>query len=288
MTLEIGILFAITTMLSWGLADFFAKKAIDKTGYRASLVINQSVSIVPIFIFAILFFRVPSFTADLVFTILVTGVFGIIGYVFLYRGFQKGNLSVVSPISACWAIITTLLAVFLFKEQLSLIQIIGVIVVFVGVFLASTNLAELKKSIKYWRHNGVMDGLICMIAWGITYALIKPIVAAAGPIMALLLFRAVAISTLFSWAGLTKTKISLPAKMIFLFLIIAGLLDFSGFLTFNFSITTQFVSIVGPIAATYPAVTVVLAYIFLNERVANNQKIGIAAILAGLALISLT
>jgi drug/metabolite transporter (DMT)-like permease len=127
-----------------------------------------------------------------------------------------------------------------------------------------------------------------MIAWGITYALIKPIVAAAGPIMALLLFRAVAISTLFSWAGLTKTKISLPAKMIFLFLIIAGLLDFSGFLTFNFSITTQFVSIVGPIAATYPAVTVVLAYIFLNERVANNQKIGIAAILAGLALISLT
>ena len=60
MTLEIGILFAIGTMLSWGVADFFAKKAIDKTGFKVSLVINQSVSFVPIFIVAILFFRLPS------------------------------------------------------------------------------------------------------------------------------------------------------------------------------------------------------------------------------------
>jgi drug/metabolite transporter (DMT)-like permease len=93
---------------------------------------------------------------------------------------------------------------------------------------------------------------------------------------------------LFSWVGLTKTKISLPTKLIFLFLIVAGLLDFLGFLTFNFSVTTAFVSIVGPVSATYPAVTVVLAYFFLKERVADNQKIGIAAILIGLALISLT
>ena len=288
MILEIGILFAIATMLSWGVADFFAKKAIDKMGYRASLVISHSVTLVPIFIFAILFFRVPSFTADLVFIILVTGVLFFIGYIFLYRGFQKGNLSVVSPISASWAIITTLLAVFLFKEQLTPLQIIGIAVVFVGIFLASANLAELKKSIKHGRHNGVMDGVLSMIAWGITYALIKPIVAAAGPIMALLLVRAVAISALFSWVGLTKTKISLPARLIFLFLIIAGLLDFLGFMTFNFSITTEFVSIVSPIAATYPAVTVMLAYIFLKERVTTNQKIGIAAILTGIALVSLS
>ena len=242
MTLETGILFAISTMISWGVADFFAKKAIDKTGYKASLAINLSVSLVPIFIFAILFFRAPSFTTDLVFIILATGVLGIIGYIFLYRGFQKGNVSIVSPISACWAIVTTLLAVFIFKEHLTQIQIIGVAVVFVGVFLASTNLVILRKSLKNWRDNGVMDGIICMIAWGITYALIKPIVSAAGPIMALLLFRAVGILVLFSWVEFTKTKISFPARLIFLFLIAAGLLDFLGFLTFNFSVATELVS----------------------------------------------
>jgi hypothetical protein len=49
MILEIGILLAIATMLSWGVADFFAKKAIDKTGYRTSLVISHSVTIVRYF-----------------------------------------------------------------------------------------------------------------------------------------------------------------------------------------------------------------------------------------------
>ena len=29
MALAVGILFALTAMLSWGTADFFAKKAID-------------------------------------------------------------------------------------------------------------------------------------------------------------------------------------------------------------------------------------------------------------------
>ena len=44
----------------------------------------------------------------------------------------------------------------------------------------------------------------------------------------------------------------------------------------------------GPIAATYPAVTIMLAYFFLKEKIVTNQKIGIIAILAGIALVALT
>ena len=287
MTLEIGILFAIVSMLSWGTADFFAKKVIDKIGYATTLVFNLSVSLGPILVFAVLFSKIPAITTGFVSITVAAGVLGITGYIFLYRGFQKGKVSLVSPISASWAVITTLLAVFLFKEELTLLQIIGIVVVFVGVFLTSTNLAELKKSIKHVRYNGVMDGIISMVAWGIAYALIKPVVAIAGPIMALFLLRVVATTTLFSWVGLSKTRISLSTKLAFLFLVIVSALDTLGFATYNVGITTEFVSIVGPVAATYPAVTIVLAYLFLKERMASNQKIGIVAILAGLALISL-
>ena len=76
--------------------------------------------------------------------------------------------------------------------------------------------------------------------------------------------------------------------MIFLFIATAGILDFLAYTTFNLSLSTQLVSIVGPIAATAPAVTIVLAYFFLKERIVTNQKLGILAILAGLILISLT
>jgi drug/metabolite transporter (DMT)-like permease len=275
-------------MLSWGVADFLAKKAIDKVGYKTSLVLNQTVALVPVVIFAILFFRAPSLSIDLVGITVLAGISGIFGYIFLYRGFQKGNVSVVAPITASWSVVTILLAFFLFEETLTPIQIVGVIAVFIGVFFASTNFAELKTSIKQGRSAGVLDAIISMIAWGISYALLRPIVAAVGPIMALLFLKVLATATLFSWIGVTKTKISIPAKMIFLFIATAGVLDFLGYITFNLSLSTQLVSIVSPIAATAPAVTIVLAYVFLKERIVSNQKLGIIAILAGLVLISLT
>jgi len=196
---------------------------------------------------------------------------------------------VVAPITASWSVITVLLAAFLFAERLAPIQIVGVVAVFIGVFFASTNFVELKKRIKMGRWSaGAADAVIAMIAWGISYALLKPITYAVGPVMALFLLKVLAVATLFTWTGMTKTKISLPAKIIFLLLAVAGLLDFSAFLAFNFSLNTQYVAVVSAIAATAPAVTIGLAYIFLKERIVVNQKLGIIAILAGLILIALT
>ena len=229
----------------------------------------------------------PSLSIDLIAITVLAGISGIFGYIFLYRGFQKGNVSVVSPITASWSVVTILLAFFLFQETLTIIQIFGIIAVLIGVFFASTNFSELKNSIKQGASAGVSDAIISMIAWGISYALLKPIVAAVGPIMTLLYLKVLATATLFFWTGATKTKISIPPKMIFLFIATAGLLDFLAYTAFNLSLNTQLVSIVSPIAATAPAVTVVLAYFFLKERIVNNQKLGIIAILAGLILISI-
>jgi uncharacterized membrane protein len=289
MALDFGIALAVAAMVSWGVADFLAKKAIDQIGYRTSIVINQTVAFVPILIVAALFVKIPSFTPLLTGEVIVAGVTGVIGYIFFYRGFGKGNVSVVAPITASWSVITVLLAAFLFAENLTPLQIAGVVAVFIGVFFASTNFAELKKSVNLggWSA-GAGDAAIAMVAWGISYALLKPITSAVGPIIALFLLKIIAVAALFSWTGVTKNKVSFPAKVIFLLLAVAGLLDFFAYLSFNFSLGTQYVSVVSAIVATAPAVTIGLAYVFLKERIVRNQKIGIIAILVGLVLISLT
>ncbi len=213
MALDLGILFAITAMLSWGVADFLAKKAIDKIGYKTSILLNQVIAFVPILLVAVLFFKMPFFSAGLVGIIVLSGVTGVIGYVFMYRGFGKGNVSVVAPITASWSVITALLAFFLFAETLTPLQIVGIVAVFTGIFFASTNFSELKKSIKQGRWAaGAVDALIAMVAWGISYALLKPITSAVGPIMALLLIKIIAVGALFSWTGLTKTKVFSSSK----------------------------------------------------------------------------
>ncbi len=289
MALDWGIALAIVAMVSWGVADFLAKKAIDQIGYRTSIIINQAVAFLPTLFIAAFFFKIPNFSPLLAGEIFLAGATGVIGYIFFYKGFGKGNVSVVAPITASWSVITVLLAAILFSEALTPLQIVGVIAVFIGVFFASTNFAELKKSIKIggWSA-GAPDAAVAMIAWGISYALLKPITSAVGPIMALFLLKILAVTALFSWTCVTKTKVSFPAKMIFLFLAVAGLLDFSAYLAFNFSLNTQYVSVVSAIVATAPAITIALAYVFLKERIVRNQKFGIIAILVGLVLISLT
>ncbi len=288
MALDWGIALAVAAMVSWGVADFLAKKAIDQIGYKISIIINQAVAFVPAVIVAALFFKMPSFTPTLAFETVLAGVTGVVGYIFFYRGLGKGNVSVVAPITSSWSVITVLLAAFLFAEKLSPLQIVGVVAVFIGVFFASTNFAELKRSIKIggWSA-GAADGVIAMAAWGVSYALLKPITSAVGPVMALFLLKVLAIATILSFTGVAKTKLSLPAKIIVLLLGTAGLLDFFAYLAFNFSLNTQTVSVVSAIVATAPAITIVLAYFFLKERIVRNQKLGIIAILVGLVLISL-
>ena len=159
MAADLGIFLAVTAMLSWGVADFLAKKAIDKIGYKTSIVINQLVAFIPAVVFAVLFFKIPSLTVELAAITVVAGITGVIGYIFMYRGFQRGNLSVVAPITASWAVITALLAVFLFQETLSPIQIVGIIAVFFGIFFTSTNLTELRASFKQRKVAGVSTRL---------------------------------------------------------------------------------------------------------------------------------
>ena len=50
MALDLGIALAVAAMVSWGVADFLAKKAIDQIGYRISIIINQAVAFVPILV----------------------------------------------------------------------------------------------------------------------------------------------------------------------------------------------------------------------------------------------
>jgi len=225
MVIAVGVLFAFVTMLSWGTADFFAKRAVDKIGYVPALLINQSIALAPICFFALVSSSLPVLSADMLLIILVTGMLGLTGYFYMYKGFKKGNLSVVSPISASWFIVTTLIATLIFAEAITPLRIIAIVNVFIGVFLTSTNLSEFRHSIRQVKYNGVQEALLSMVAWGFAFAFIKPIVDVAGPIIALMFSRLIAGSTLFLWVEATKTKILRPSRAILIILLITGLLD---------------------------------------------------------------
>jgi uncharacterized membrane protein len=67
----------------------------------------------------------------------------------------------------------------------------------------------------------------------------------------------------------------------------SGILDTSAFLATNAGLQTGQVSVVSVLASLYGAVTVLLAWIFLRERLEISQWFGIAMIFVGIVLVSL-
>ena len=66
----------------------------------------------------------------------------------------------------------------------------------------------------------------------------------------------------------------------------AGGLDSLGFIAFNLGIELNPVSLVIPIAAAYPAVTMALAWILLKERLGRMQMVGITTVMGGVIAFS--
>ena len=66
----------------------------------------------------------------------------------------------------------------------------------------------------------------------------------------------------------------------------AAVLDSLAFVTFNLGIERNPVSLIVPIAAAYPAVTVALAWVLLRERMTRVQMVGMVAVLGGVVAFS--
>jgi drug/metabolite transporter (DMT)-like permease len=67
----------------------------------------------------------------------------------------------------------------------------------------------------------------------------------------------------------------------------AGLLDNLAFLAFNTGLGSAYTSIVTALASLFSAVTILLAWAILRERLTPGQWAGVGVILAGVLLVSL-
>jgi drug/metabolite transporter (DMT)-like permease len=84
----------------------------------------------------------------------------------------------------------------------------------------------------------------------------------------------------------TRLDLRPPQKSAWLALIGIGLLDTVGFTSSTLGVLTEQVSIVTVLSSLFSAVTVVLAWIFLHERLDRTQWLGVIIIFCGIVLVS--
>jgi drug/metabolite transporter (DMT)-like permease len=162
------------------------------------------------------------------------------------------------------------------------------ILIFSGVILVSMSWSSLRK------HNydrlvaGAKEAIIAMVFFGIGALLLRFANDMLGSIWSLVFIRYFAAFFLFSFGKATKKSFQLTGGQIWIILIFISMLDLLSFIGFNVAISTELVSIVTPIVSSSPAVTFILAYLFLKERLEKNQYLGLPVLFTGLIIISVT
>ena len=277
---NVGIFFAFLSSIFWGFGGFFAGQASRRGSLLPTLTLD---------IFIGLFLVVPlAFSIADTFTwrdFLIgglAGLFGMSGAAFLYAGMKKAAYVTVIPVSGVAGALFPVLWGLVDGDSLSVLQIAGILVGLISIALASgVSLQTFKGPIA-----GLRDGILAGLGFGGFYIVIEntsndtePWGAVASRLFPLLIL----IFILF----LIKDKPK-PSKEAFPFIVGSGLSNACASTCFLLAVNRGLLSVTSLLSALYPAITVVLAHILINEKMTRTQVFGVLAAIFSMASITIS
>jgi drug/metabolite transporter (DMT)-like permease len=212
---------------------------------------------------------------------LVGGVAGVLALGCFYRALSIGTMSIVAPISATGVALPVIVGVAT-GDDLSALVSAGLAVTVVGVILASREAHEDDRRAAAGRLS-IGLALVAAVGFG-SYFVLSDAAADDSVWWFLVLSRVIPVPVLVvlaRWRGM-----SAPPPRTALLLAVAGTLDCGATALYAVANTKGALSIVAVVGALYPVTTVVLARVVLGERIRPIQRVGVAAALAGVAMIA--
>ncbi len=131
----------------------------------------------------------------------------------------------------------------------------------------------------------VAYSLLCLLLWGL-WGLFLKLAYEGSTWLEVYFLSAVASFTLALTVFLLGSgRVSVSKSTVLALL--AGLCSGGGYILFMKALETGKVSVVIPLTALYPAVTVILALLFLGEKLSATQTVGIALAVIATILLSM-
>jgi drug/metabolite transporter (DMT)-like permease len=214
---------------------------------------------------------------------LLAGVGSGVGTAFLYRGFARGRMGVVAPVSAVGAALLPAVIGLASGERPSTIVWAGMLVALPGIWMVSREPAPVDAPANL--AEGLLDGVLAGFGFGLLFAALGQVPEEAGfwPVAAnqAISILAVAVAAWLlggdpvprrgaDWLGLSAGVLATLAVVGFMLARQAGLLSVAAVLT-----------------SLYPAATVLLASLVLHERIHRGQSVGLALCAASVVCVAL-
>jgi drug/metabolite transporter (DMT)-like permease len=272
-----ALLLAVGAAVVWGAGDFFGGKASQRGRPLAVTVVSQ-LACLPVLALALALLpgSAPAGT-DLAWG-LAAGAAGFLGIVLLYGGLSSGAMTVVAPITAVTAAALPLVVGIVIDRFPGPIALLGAGLAVVAIALVSAGPRAQWRAVSR-RLLGI--ALASGAMFGLFFVLLAQARSGSG-MWTLVAVRVGSLGLGFAIMGLTRTSLRLPAGTL-RWAVPAGIGDIAANAFYLAAAQYGPLSIVAPIAALYPATTVLLAIAVERERVRPVQLVGLG--LAGCALV---
>jgi drug/metabolite transporter (DMT)-like permease len=289
-----ALLFGVGAAVAFGFGDYAAAMASRRVGVALTALGMQVIGVGAFGIVLALLGRWPRLEWEQAPWAFALALVGTLSLVALYRAFALGPIAVVSPIVASYAAMSVLGIVAFLGERLSIGQAVAIAAVFIGVAIASTDIRELRRT--FGRPAtlaalaqqgplplGVRIGVLATVGFGIWGVLLSAATRAQDPFALVIIWRIFGIAMVGAFILFRRMPVAplaIPATLAIVALV--GVLDTGANVLLMLGIESGFASFVMTGSGAYPIIPAVLAILVLRERLAPNQYVGVAILIAGL------
>ncbi|HEY5728747.1 MAG TPA: DMT family transporter [Anaerolineales bacterium] len=273
------IIYGLISSASWGAADFIGGLATKKSTSIRVLYLAEIAGFIPFMILAIILREpIPSINDFLMGAF--ASLIGLGGLIFLYRALAEGQMTIAAPVSALFAALIPVIFGLFTLGLPSVTTLIGFGLAFLAVWLISqTDSTNWRFSISDLRLpllSGFFFGFYFIAIHKATLnAFFWPLTSA----------RFAGFVALGLFALITRQP-AMPPRNVWGLCILNGVIDIAGNGFYVLSTHTGRIDVAAVLGALYPASTVLLAWIFLRERMSLIQMLGI--VFASIAIVLFT
>ncbi len=279
-TTTLAIIYGLAAALVWGAGDFSGGIATKRTNVYVVVLLAHAIGWLMMVALAFLFSEPFPAPIDLMWGALA-GLGGMMGVLLFYSSLARTSMGVVAPIAAVSTTILPTIIGIITEGLPSVLTLCGFALALVAIwFLAGAG----KMTDVSWR-----DLMLPMFAgFGFAFFIIFIDRVSIGSVFwPLVAARTASVTFLTIFLLLRKQKETFPNLREAPAIIGAGIFDGGGNALLALATQAGRLDIASMLSSLYPASTVLLARIFLGERLTKMQLLGVALALIALILIAL-
>lgn len=293
-----AILLALGAALAYGASDFLGGRASTRAHFSLVTAVGAGTALI-IAVFAAALVGGTLSGTPLVWG-LVSGLGSGFGTLFLYRGLARARVAVVAPTSGVLAAAMPAGLAVVLGERPAPLAVVGLVIALPAVWLISGGAGDSRAE---GRPSGVIDGVLAGFGFGLLFfaldragdvAGLWPLAVGQATGFALVIVVALKSSGAVPQSAITTPlpaesgrgpdlEIEPESRPWWPMAVATGVLASVATLLFYASTTTGLLTIAAVLTSLYPAGTILLARLVLDEQISRRQGLGLA--LAGCAVV---